>query len=143
MIPEAVARELERRPNAPGGGVPSLGWIERRNPDAGDVRTVASESPALDTGEREAIALALGMGARVVLDDLRGRRRARNLAVPVTGTPGVLLALRHAGRSHRRFLEDLDALEDAGMYPTSDLKRRVVERLRADDAPRSRDDNGG
>ena len=97
---------------------------------------MASGPPAVDPGEREAIALALATGATVVLDDRRGRRRARSLGVPLTGTLGVLLALHRAGHANRRFAEDLDALDATGMYLTPDLKRRVMERLHAGEAPK-------
>lgn len=136
MIPDTVVEELKRCPGGPGGGVPALAWIERRTPTVGDVRLVASGPPAVDPGEREAIALALATGATVVLDDRGGRRRARRLGVTITGTLGVLLALHRAGHANRRFAEDLDALDATGMYLTPDLKRRVIERLRADEAPR-------
>ena len=124
------------RPGGPGGGAPALEWIERRSPAAGDVRLVAAGPPAVDLGEREAIALALAAGATVVLDDRRGRRRARSLGVPITGTLGVLLALHRAGHANRRFAEDLDALDATGMYLTPDLKRRVMERLHTGEAPK-------
>ena len=65
-----------------------------------------------------------------------GRRRARSLGVPITGTLGVLLALHRAGYANRRFAEDLDALDAAGMYLTPDLKRRVMELLHAGEAPK-------
>ena len=138
MIPDAVVRELQRRRGAPGGGVSALWWIERRSPTVGDVRLVASGPPAVDPGEREAIALARGTGATVVLDDRRGRRRARILGVPLTGTLGVLLGLHRAGRARRLFEEDLDALDAAGMYLTADLRRRVMDRLRGGEGPRER-----
>lgn len=74
LIPDAVAEELERRPGAYGGGAPSLGFVERRTPVAGDVGRVASEPSSLD------------------------------------------------------------ALQDAGMYLKSDLRRRVMDRFRTGEA---------
>ncbi len=42
MIPQAVAGELEVRPGAPGSGVPSLEWVERRSPSADGVGRAAN-----------------------------------------------------------------------------------------------------
>jgi predicted nucleic acid-binding protein len=133
VIPEAVARELEKHPGAPAGSAPSLEWVERRTPATVAVRRVVSQPPSLDAGERETIALALeaGGGATAVIDDRRGRKRARNLEVPLTGTLGVLQALHRAGHADRSLAEDLDALDDAGMYLTKDLKQRVMDRFKA------------
>lgn len=133
IIPEAVARELEKHPEAPAGSAPSLEWIERRTPAVEAVSRVVSQPPSLDAGERETIALALeiGGGATAVIDDRRGRRRARTLEVPLTGTLGVLQALHRTGLIKRSLAEDLDALDAAGMYLTEDLKQRVIDRFDA------------
>jgi predicted nucleic acid-binding protein len=49
-------------------------------------------------GEAEAIALAIEAGAaRIVLDDKKARRIARELGVTVTGTVGVLLRAKQRG----------------------------------------------
>lgn len=131
FIPEAVAGELLRRPGSPGGGVVALDWVERLTAEPADVRRVASGPPASGPGEREVIALALRLGAVAVIDDRRGRERARRLGASLTGTLGVLVALHLAGHARRRFEEDLDTLEESGMYLTPDLRRRVVDRLGA------------
>lgn len=136
MIPNAVAEELAHRPGAPGSKVPALGFVESLNPEPEDVRRVASGPPPIDAGEREVLALALGREATAVMDDRSGRSRGRRLGVPLTGTLGVLLALQHASRARRTLAEDLDALEEAGMYLTPDLKRRVEDRLGGGEAPR-------
>lgn len=61
---------------------------------------VVSLSPALpatlavrqlDAGEASALALAMERGATVLLDELRGRRAASELAIPVVGLCGLLL----------------------------------------------------
>lgn len=131
IIPEAVAQELEKSPEAPGGRAPSLEWIERRTPTEETIRQVMSEPPSIDAGEREVIALALEIGGEItaVLDDRRGRQRARSLEIPLTGTLGVLQALHREGLADRTFAEELDALGVAGMYLTDDLKRRVMDRF--------------
>lgn len=137
VIPNAVAEELERRPEAYGGGVPAMERIERRTPADEDVRIVASGPPTIDAGESEVISLALGMEALAVIDDRRGVRRAFRLGVAVVGTLVVLIELHRAGHASRSFAEDLEALDAAGMYLGDELKRRAMERYREirEDAP--------
>jgi len=130
IIPNAVADELERRPEAFGGDIFSMENVELRSPTAEDMRVVASGPPTIDAGELEVISLALGMEALAVIDDRRGVRRASRLGVPVVGTLVVLVELHRAGAARRAFAEDLDALDEAGMYLTDVLKRRVMERYR-------------
>lgn len=134
-IPGAVAEELAHRPRAPGGAAPSLDFVDLRSPEPENVRRVTAGPPTVDLGEREVLALALGGGMIAVMDDRAGRSRARKLGVTVTGTLGVLAALHYASHARRTLVEDLDALDAAGMYLTADLKRRVLDRFRAGDAP--------
>ena len=137
FIPDAVAEELMRRPEAAGGKAPFMESVERQTPKAEDLSQVASGPPAIDPGEQEVIALALGdlLGppgeVTVAMDDRRGRRRAAHLGVPVIGTLTILVRLHRLGHGRRSFAEDLKALEKAGMYLTDDLKRRVTERFNA------------
>ena len=52
----------------------------------------------LDRGEAEVLALANEQSARlVIIDERRGRRYAKRLGLPLTGTLGVLLAAKDAG----------------------------------------------
>jgi predicted nucleic acid-binding protein len=128
MVPDAVVRELTLRPGAPGSEAPRLEFVERLSPDPANVDLVAAGTPSIEAGEREVIALALGTGATAVMDDRRSR--GRRLGIPLTGTLGVLAALHYAGQAHQSFEQDLDTLDQAGMYLTDDLRRRVVDRFR-------------
>lgn len=130
VVPNAVAEELERRPGAFGGGAPSMAGVELRTPESEDMRLVSSGPPAIDAGEKEVIALALGMGPLAVMDERRGVRRASRLGVEVVGTLAFLIEIHRAGYARRTFAEDLDALGNAGMYLTDALKERVMERYR-------------
>ena len=81
LIPSAVRQELQSR------DVPS--WIS--------VHPVRDPNPdlkleELDRGEREAIALAVELGAQLtLLDDLSARRHAGRLGLAKVGTIGLLL----------------------------------------------------
>jgi predicted nucleic acid-binding protein len=138
LIPDAVVEELERRPGASGSGAPSLGFVQHQTPAASDVSRVASGPPSIDPGEREAIALALGIGAEatVAMDDRRGARRATRMGVPVIGTLAVLARIHRLGDARGNLTDDLNALEEAGMYLTPDLRRRVMDRLSTDEGRR-------
>lgn len=52
----------------------------------------------MDKGEAEAIALFSVMKADLLLlDDLKARRYAKSLGLPVTGTTGLLITAKHKG----------------------------------------------
>lgn len=86
LVPPAVADEF---------GV-SLAWLKVVVPrDAG---VVAACKAYVDDGEAEAIALALELGAEVLLDDQRGRKLAERLNVPARGLLGVLMLAKQSGK---------------------------------------------
>ncbi len=103
LIPEAVHRELQA------GGTPepvrqfvaaAPGWLEVRS--APDVPATIAH---LDSGEREAIALALAVGTEfVLLDERKGRQAAKEHGLQAYGTLAVI------GLAAER---NLVALEDA------------------------------
>lgn len=61
--------------------------------------SIASVLAELDEGERQAVALASGLGKDVLLliDDYAGRQAARRLGVAVTGLVGLLLLAKEKG----------------------------------------------
>ncbi|MGO9470662.1 MAG: DUF3368 domain-containing protein [Isosphaeraceae bacterium] len=87
MVPDAVAQEC-------GGTLPI--WVQvhsvQNQPLAQSLRL------GLGAGEAEAIALSLERSAaRIILDDKKARRTARQLNLPVTGTLAVLLRAKEQG----------------------------------------------
>jgi predicted nucleic acid-binding protein len=79
----------------------------------------------LDKGEAEAIALFKTIKADwLLIDDLKGRRHAKSLGLPVVGTAGLLITAKKRGiipeikpifnalKKHRYYLSD-DVLEKA------------------------------
>lgn len=89
LIPEAVHRELQST-KAPDPIKRFLAdapdWLEvRASPE------IASALRHLDSGEREAISLALSIETdSVLLDERKGRRAAREQGLRVSGTLGVI-----------------------------------------------------
>lgn len=125
LIPEAVRHEL-RSPAAPQPVRDFLdtwpGWLDCRA-----VSQIPPELQQLDPGEQEAVALALSVGASLVLlDEKRGRQVARDLGLVVSGTLGVL------DRAARHGLVDLtdalNRLERTTFRATPRLLRRIQEK---------------
>jgi uncharacterized protein len=79
----------------------------------------------LDGGESEAIALALAQSADLLLlDDSDGRSKARLYGLRCTGTIGILLRARQAGKISS-FRHTLDALQAGGFW----LDKRLYQAL--------------
>jgi predicted nucleic acid-binding protein len=88
LIPPAVARELRSQVLPP--------WIEVR-PLQYPISTRILHA-SLGTGESEAIALALEVGADLtLLDDKAARRLALVLGLPILGVLGLLLSAKEVG----------------------------------------------
>jgi len=75
----------------------------------------------LDQGEAEVLALAEERAARlVILDELKGRRYAQRLKIPLTGTLGVLLLAKERGLV-ADLASLLEELQEAGLYLSAAL----------------------
>ena len=99
-IPEAVYYEVviegEDRPGAV--EVKTATWIERCLVSQEFIDKLTDF--ALDPGERESIALALQMGANLlILDEITGRKVAHQLKLHITGTIGLLERAFHQALS--------------------------------------------
>jgi predicted nucleic acid-binding protein len=81
----------------------------------------------LDQGEAEVIALAEERVARlVIIDELKGRRYAKRLGLPVTGTLGLLLLAKEQGLIVS-LAPLIDELQNAGLYLASSLIAQVLQ----------------
>jgi predicted nucleic acid-binding protein len=99
-IPLAVRDELRVEEDLPGCHAVreaiAAGWL--RVEEARNHALVSVLQRELDTGEAEAIALAVQQGAEVVLmDEREGRRIAKSLGLKVAGVLGILLRAKHEG----------------------------------------------
>lgn len=98
MIPRAVYRECV----VEGGNRPEVELIKNakwiRVIEVEDTNLVKLLKAQIDEGESETIALALEIGADVVLlDDYEAREKGKLFGLQITGTVGILLKARKEG----------------------------------------------
>ena len=81
----------------------------------------------LDRGEAEVLALAVERSARlVIMDELKGRRYARRLGIPLTGTVGVLLTAKQRGLVPA-LAPLFDQLKQNGFFLSSSLIHKALQ----------------
>jgi predicted nucleic acid-binding protein len=125
LIPRAVEEEfLAAEGSARREALASSSWI----------RTIELSHPrralayvGLDRGEAAVLTLAEELDARlVILDERKARRYAERMGLPFTGTLGVLLLAKEAGR-----IDSVSAcvtrLQEAGLFLTREIVRRTLE----------------
>lgn len=98
LVPREVHQELEAGAHldAAGPRLRAVPGVEIVTLSGGISRLLTGE---LDTGEAAVVQLALDLPtATVVLDDLKARRVARRSGIAVTGSLGVLLDAKRAGK---------------------------------------------
>lgn len=126
-IPNAVWDELNAQGQAwPGRDeVAAAPWVVRHV--AGHQTLVTALMADLDRGEAESIALALELGAELMLlDEKEGRHAAQRLGLRVLGVAGVLLEAKAKG-ALKAVRPQLDALRQiAGFYIGEPLYQAVL-----------------
>jgi predicted nucleic acid-binding protein len=130
IIPPAVREELEDQ-----GGLPLVRawaedlppWIQVESP----AKLLDTIAPNLHRGERDAIALAEQLQAKLLLiDDRAGARVAAERGLPTTGTLGVLVEAAQAGLT--RIDVVLPKLRSTNFRATPELYQRAWELARQD-----------
>jgi predicted nucleic acid-binding protein len=81
--------------------------------------------PSLNRGEKSVIALAVHLRARVLMDDLRGRRAALQMGVPLIGLCGVLLVAKER-RLVQSVAEPVDRLSKPGYFISPPVRKAVL-----------------
>lgn len=119
IIPEAVYRELVGiEPPVPGSAeVQTADWLEVKLIANREVVERLQREVRLDPGESEAIALALELGADLLLiDERRGRAEADRLGIKITGLLGILVEAKQ-----KNLIVAVKPLMDA-LIATSDFR---------------------
>jgi len=127
-VPPAVVEELRVEESLPGSAAVRQalndGWLQVKS--ATNVSLMRALIQELDAGEAAAIALAIEVGADLLLvDEREARRVAGNMNLRVTGVIGILLRAYTESR-----IASLDAVltelqEKAGFFIDAELRRRV------------------
>lgn len=137
LVPPAVHAELSQGRGRPGTNAPDQPWLEVRAPHPERIAAVQSDFAA-GAGETEALALALELGGRLVIDERRARRYASQKGLIHAGVLAILSAIHARGLAARSPAEDLELLETSGMYLSGALKADLLAQLSAkedSDAP--------
>ena len=130
VIPSAVYQELTSSGTEIPGAieVQILQWI--RTQPVLTTALVVSLQQELDPGEAEAIALAVELGADLlILDERRGYQVATRLGLKVQGVLGVLIAAKSRTLipAVKPALDNLVAI--AGFWVTESLYDRILQRV--------------
>lgn len=119
LIPDAVYDELTT-----GGHEFNHKWIKRKR--VTDTNLVKILSSKLDRGESEAIALAMELGAEIlIMDEKPGRRIAQHAGLNVTGTAAILVRLARSGKIDIK--KELDNLIKNDFRLSNGLYQRCIE----------------
>ncbi len=77
-------------------GLPLPSWIELKQPLENTYQSIIEAS--IDKGEASAIALALELDdCLLIIDDLKGRKYASQIGIPIIGTIGIIVDAKLAG----------------------------------------------
>lgn len=129
-IPRAVQAELDRLEHEAARWsihqALAAGWLKVEPVTSSDLARHLESF--LDAGEAEAIALASGSGSDLlIMDESAGRAAARDLGLDMTGTLGVLLREKRAGRLSSMGAEMDRLVGEAGFYLSEKVRMRLLE----------------
>lgn len=133
MLPETVLQECTHNLALPGAQAIKNAVSKKilhSTPDLDLTKTPEwlSISQLIDPGEAQAIALAQSLCGLLLIDDKAGRRCAKYLGVPITGSLGVLIKLKQT--QHIKALKPLlNKLDGHGYRYSDELVRAVLDRV--------------
>lgn len=124
LIPESVHQEfLATERSVRQQALDNAPWIQAT---ALDQPRRALAFAGLDRGEADVLALAEERQARlVIIDERRGRRYARRMGFPLTGTLGVLLLAKERSLVPR-VAPLIEELREAGLYISQGLVEEML-----------------
>ncbi|MGF1514344.1 MAG: DUF3368 domain-containing protein [Elainellaceae cyanobacterium] len=127
IIPEAVAAEISAYNSKLSGAIDlsSESWILVDQLKSDERLNLLL--PTLDRGEAAVIALALERKADLVLiDELTGRKVAESLRLNISGSIGILIRAKQAGKikAVKPFME---AMQEAGIYYSDRFTAAVLK----------------
>jgi predicted nucleic acid-binding protein len=131
IIPEAVVKEVVEKGKGRIGATElstglKSGFIEKKR--VGNALAVAALSEFFGSGEAEAIVLASEISAdAILLDDNKARNVAQSMKLHVTGTIGIMLALKeeHLIPEVRAYL---NMAIKHGFRVSSDLYNKILQK---------------
>lgn len=123
-IPEEVYDEVVQRGSNLAGSaeVASCKWIIKSQ--AANRLAVEALCISLDKGEAEAIVLASEKKGLLIIDDVDGRKAARQLGLKITGTIGVLVLASNDGKLDLK--NALDELKTVGFHLSNKEYDRIL-----------------
>lgn len=124
IVPFAVFQEIEAGKHKPYyQNVKQVSWMKIERVKNSDSRSFFVD---LDDGEAEVLILAKELNADlVIMDEILGRRYARQLRLEITGTLGVLLKAKEKGLVHS-VRELLTELEEKGTWINPKLFKKII-----------------
>lgn len=125
IVPSAVYQEIERGSNKPYyQDIKWFDWIDIRQVTHPDSLTYFVD---LDVGEAEVLLLSKEINADlVIIDEIVGRRYAKQLNLKITGTLGVLLKAKKLGLIPS--VKDLiSEMQEKGSWFSTKLVSRLLE----------------
>lgn len=130
VVSSTVWREVSRRPRPRESERLQAALVQSNFvvSDAAGSITQRLADARLDAGERHTLALGLALESTVLIDERRGRHIARELALPVLGTLGLLVLGRQSGVIPA-VKPLIDELQGSGYYLSDALVESVLSHL--------------
>lgn len=101
-------------------------WIQKKEIE--DKKYFRILKTSVDPGEASAIALAVELNGKLILDDIKARRLASDLSIGFTGTLGILVEAKKSG--YISSLENtLLRIKKTNFYMSAELEEKLLDRV--------------